>query len=188
MIIHGFLMFAMLAGSLLSSQPGQQGPVLTRTAIWQLISAELRQQGIPEKKLPSLDDIELPFAIPAAPAHTLRLANTCWEERLHRAEMRIECGGRGECLPFFVYVRMQRDAMAACAQRSQPGKARAQRPAVRSGDRLLVVFRGRGFVLSQRVTCLEHGREGQFIRVRNEDGHIFRARVAGPAQLEAVAR
>lgn len=28
------------------------------------------------------------------------------------------------------------------------------------------------------VTCLERGREGQVIRVRSQDGHIFRARIS----------
>jgi flagella basal body P-ring formation protein FlgA len=48
------------------------------------------------------------------------------------------------------------------------------------------VFVSSGFRMTASVTCLERGREGEIIRVRGLDGHIFRARVSGPALLEAL--
>jgi flagella basal body P-ring formation protein FlgA len=40
--------------------------------------------------------------------------------------------------------------------------------------------------LTASVTCLERGREGEIIRVRSQDGRVFRARISGPARLEAL--
>jgi flagella basal body P-ring formation protein FlgA len=40
--------------------------------------------------------------------------------------------------------------------------------------------------MTASVTCLERGRQGEVIRVRAPDGHIFRARISGPALLEAL--
>jgi len=40
--------------------------------------------------------------------------------------------------------------------------------------------------MTASVTCLERGREGEVIRVRSQDGHIFRARISGPALLEVL--
>jgi len=57
---------------------------------------------------------------------------------------------------------------------------------VRAGDRATAVFLSARLRISASVTCLERGREGEVIRVRNEDGQVFRARISGPALLEAV--
>jgi flagella basal body P-ring formation protein FlgA len=40
--------------------------------------------------------------------------------------------------------------------------------------------------MTASVTCLERGREGEVIRVRGEEGNIFRARISGPARLEVM--
>ena len=66
-----------------------------------------------------------------------------------------------------------------------PVKALAK-PAVRAGDRATAVFLSARLRISASVTCLERGREGEVIRVRGEDGQVFRARISGPALLEAV--
>lgn len=62
----------------------------------------------------------------------------------------------------------------------------ASKPAIRAGDRATAVYVADRLRMSASVICLERGREGEVIRVRSQDGHIFRARVSGPAQLEAV--
>jgi flagella basal body P-ring formation protein FlgA len=59
---------------------------------------------------------------------------------------------------------------------------------IRAGDRATVVFRGDQLNLITPVTCLERGAEGSIIRVRNQDGKIFRARVSAPARLEALSQ
>jgi flagella basal body P-ring formation protein FlgA len=43
-----------------------------------------------------------------------------------------------------------------------------------------------GFRMTASVTCLDPGGAGEVIRVRALDGHIFRARISGPALLEAL--
>jgi flagella basal body P-ring formation protein FlgA len=57
---------------------------------------------------------------------------------------------------------------------------------VRAGDRAVAVFLTNRLRMTASVTCLEHGREGEVIRVRSQDGHIFRARISGPALLEVL--
>jgi flagella basal body P-ring formation protein FlgA len=69
---------------------------------------------------------------------------------------------------------------------ARPARAASPKPAVRAGDRTTAVFLSNRLRLTARVTCLERGREGEVIRVRSQDGHIFRARISGPAQLEAL--
>jgi flagella basal body P-ring formation protein FlgA len=57
---------------------------------------------------------------------------------------------------------------------------------VRAGERATAVFLSSRLRMTASVTCLEHGREGEIIRVRGLDGHVFRARISGPALLEAL--
>ena len=52
----------------------------------------------------------------------------------------------------------------------------------------MVLFVGDRLHLAAQVTCLEHGAKGEVIRVRNPDGHVFRARVSGLGRLEALAQ
>jgi flagella basal body P-ring formation protein FlgA len=68
------------------------------------------------------------------------------------------------------------------------GPCHPRKAIVRSGDRATVVFRGSQLNLTALVTCLERGAAGDVIRVRNQDGQIFRARVSAPARLEALSQ
>lgn len=61
-------------------------------------------------------------------------------------------------------------------------------PTMRAGDQATAVLRSERLRISARVTCLERGREGEVIRVRNQDGEVFRARISGPALVEALAQ
>jgi len=197
--------FAIAAGSLLSTRlsaeeartPADTGPTpVTRQEVWQAVVAELRRRGLSEPQLPQIEDLDLPFAQPALAGRQLRVSSACWDEGPERTQFRLECGEPGQCLPFLAYVHVQnRDAGAragSCRQESPsrpapeaPVKALAK-PAVRAGDRATAVFLSARLRISASVTCLERGREGEVIRVRNEDGQVFRARISGPALLEAV--
>jgi hypothetical protein len=197
--------FAIAAGSLLSTRlsaeeartPADTGPTpVTRQEVWQAVVAELRRRGLSEPQLPQIEDLDLPFALPALAGRQLRVSSACWDEGPERTQFRLECGEPGQCLPFLAYVHVQnRDAGAragSCRQESPsrpapeaPVKALAK-PAVRAGDRATAVFLSARLRISASVTCLERGREGEVIRVRNEDGQVFRARISGPALLEAV--
>jgi len=197
--------FAIAAGSLLSTRlsaeeartPADTGPTpVTRQEVWQAVVAELRRRGLSEPQLPQIEDLDLPFALPALAGRQLRVSSACWDEGPERTQFRLECGEPGQCLPFLAYVHVQnRDAGAragSCRQESPsrpapeaPVKPLAK-PAVRAGDRATAVFLSARLRISASVTCLERGREGEVIRVRNEDGQVFRARISGPALLEAV--
>jgi hypothetical protein len=60
------------------------------------------------------------------------------------------------------------------------------KPTVRAGDRATAVFLADRLRMTASVTCLERGREGEVIRVRGQDGYVFRARISGPGLLEAL--
>jgi hypothetical protein len=78
--------------------------------------------------------------------------------------------------------RMASERHAARGVSSKP----MRKPTVRAGDRATAVFVSDRLRMSASVTCLERGREGEVIRVRGEEGNIFRARISGPARLEVI--
>lgn len=174
-------------------------PLLTpvnREEVWQAVTGELRQRGVREEQLLRVEEIELPAAVPAAANRTLRVSMVCWDADLGRAQFQLECRQPGQCVPFLAYADAGRStamgsekiAGSSCRAGSRP-RAFASVPhkdLIRVGDRATVVFRGSQLHLTALVTCLEHGAEGAIVRVRNQDGQIFRARVSAPAQLEAL--
>jgi hypothetical protein len=161
--------------------------------VWQTVAGELRARGVPEDQLPRAEDLELPAAVPAAAGHALRVSMVCWNAPLGRAQFQLECREPGQCLPFLAYAQLgQSTAMgsgniagSSCRSvaRSRPTPHKA---IVHAGDRATVAFRGNRLRLTAVVICLERGAEGDVIRVRNQDGQIFRARVSAPASLEAL--
>ena len=186
MIAHFILAFGIVSGTLLWGQEGRapQTP-LTREEIRRAVADELRKGGLREEQLPRLDDIELPAVLSAAPDRALRVSAACWDANLERAQFRLECARR-HCLPFLVHVRMERPVLASCRILPRPPESAQYRPAVRVGDRAMAVFLGSRLRLTSAVTCLEHGTEGDVIRVRNPNGHIFQARISGPGLLEVL--
>ena len=186
MIAHVMLALGVLSGTLLWGQEARtpQTPV-TREEIHRAVTDELRQQGVREDELPRLDDIELPAALFAAAGRTLRVAAVRWEADRARAQFRLECAS-GQCVPFLVDVRVERSAFHALLISKPPSKQARPPTVVRTGDRARVVFLGDRLHLAAAVTCLEHGAEGDIIRVRNQDGAIFRARILGPGWLEVL--
>ena len=179
---------------------------VTRQEIWRVVATALRERGLEEQRLPRMEDLDMPAAPPALAGRTLRVASACWDPSRHHAQFRLECGVPGQCLPFLVYLpNYLRETVAVdvsahavscrAVQFGQEGFARAklerraEEPsalAVHSGDRATAVFLADRLRMTASVTCLERGHEGDVIRVRAPDGHIFRARVSGPAMLEAL--
>ncbi|MGD0791579.1 MAG: hypothetical protein ABR920_07390 [Terriglobales bacterium] len=203
---------AMAVGPLLSTElaaeetrtPPEARPTpVTRQEVWQAVAAELRGRGLSEQQLPRVEDLDLPVAPPAVAGRVLRVSSACWDEGPRRSQFRLECGAPGQCLPFLVYVHdsLNADAGAragscrlALGPRPESGSRPAPaaspkpspKPTVRAGDPARAVLLANGFRMTASVTCLERGREGEVIRVRGLDGHVFRARVSGPALLEAL--
>jgi hypothetical protein len=91
--------------------------------------------------------------------------------------------------------RGQRDAYArfgSCQQKLDPPAA-AQAPPkalsnsmVKAGDRAMAEFISARVRITSSVTCLDRGRQGEVIRVRNQDGEVFRARISSSELLEVL--
>jgi hypothetical protein len=201
LLVCGILAAASLSGEL-AAEPSRTpldsrfAPV-TRREVWQAVVAELCAQGLTEPQWPRVEDLDLPGALAARAGRRLRVSSSCWDEGPQRTQFRLECGDPGDCLPFLVYLRDSRrdDESVAASWRAGscgPGPlsrhpaADWRKPAVRAGDRAVAVLAAGGLRMAASVTCLERGREGEVIRVRTQDGHIFRARISGPARLEAL--
>jgi len=200
---------AALAAEEFGAPSGTRPTPVTRQEVWQAVVAELRGRGLADRQLPRVADLDLPVAPPALADRTLRVASTCWDAGPQRTQFRLECGAPGQCLPFFVYIhnsvphslvmRAESCRMSA-GPRMVPGTSTkpvlrtnsqsASQPAslttMRPGDPARAVFVANGFRMTASVTCLERGREGEIIRVRNSDGRVFRARISGPSLLEVL--
>jgi hypothetical protein len=191
--------FALVSSSFLMAQtPRPLLTPITRAEVWQAVTGELRQRGVRDEQLLQVEEIDLPVAVPAAPSRTLRVSMVCWDADLGRAQFQLECREPGQCVPFLAYadaarstaMGSQKIAGSACRAPSRPRAVAAgpHKDMIRVGDRATVVFRGTRLNLTALVTCLERGAEGAIVRVRNQDGQIFRARVSAPARLEALTQ
>ena len=184
------LVFALLAPALLAQEARLPFPGVTRQEVWQAVAGELRERGLREEQLPGVEDLDLPLAVPAAEGRTLRVAAICWNADLARDEYRLGCSQPGQCIPFLAYARTidtwttARTIAGACRSGSRFAALPPNRVAVRTGERATVVFVAHRLRVATSVICLERVAEGEIIRVKNQDGRIFRARVAAPALLE----
>jgi hypothetical protein len=198
-----------------SGTPPGASSTVTRQEVWQAVAAELRRRGLAEQQLPRVEDIDLPMALPALVGRKLRVSSECWDAVPQRTQFRLECGAPGECLPFLVYlhgdvhgdvhadlrgdVHDAQDANAGAhagscrlatgshlGLRSRSVPEASPKPTVRAGERARAVLLSNGFRMTASVTCLDRGGAGEIIRVRALDGHVFRARISGPALLEAL--
>jgi len=199
--LHSFLitLLALTASAFLYAQDPR--PLLipiTRDEVWQAVASELRQRGVREEQLLRVEEIDLPVMVPAAAARSLRVSMVCWDADLARAQFQLECREPGQCLPFLAYADAGRStamgsekiAGSSCrnGSRLRAGPSATRKAIVRTGDRATVLFRGSRFNLTALVTCLERGAAGDVIRVRNQEGQIFRARISAPARLEALSQ
>jgi hypothetical protein len=194
-----------LAAEDLAPQPAAQPTPVTRQEVWRAVVAELRQRGLSEHQLPRIEDLDLPVALPAVAGRKLQVMSACSEGVPERTQFRLECGEPGQCLPFLVYVYSRVEVhthddgkvpagrrFGSCRLESEPRPASGAplkpppKPTVLAGDRATAVFVSDRLRITASVTCLDRGREGEIIRVRNQDGEVFRARISGPALLEAV--
>jgi hypothetical protein len=191
-----------------TSAPTLERASETRQEVWRAVAGELRKQGFLDAQLPRIGDLDLPAAfspivfpaIAVSPrqasleAQSLRVTSSCWDSGPRRTQFRMECRAAGQCLPFLVYLRIPATSDDVPAARTRPCRVASPRPVigglpeptVRAGAGATAVFHGDGLRMTAIVTCLERGREGEVIRVRAVDGHVFRARISGPGQLEAL--
>lgn len=171
------------------NRPDSRFPVDARQVALE-VAGEMRALGLAGEFVPQPADIELPLAVPARAAHTLRVAQLCWDANPHRVRARIECREAGACLPFLAYARTAAVPPLPNCRASAPhaAKSAGERPpiAVRPGERATAVFEAAGLRMSAPVTCLERGAMGETVHVRGPGGIVFRARITSPARLEAL--
>jgi len=192
--VKASLAVAVLSACLLSSQNLRMPMTpVSRDEVRNAIAAELRARGVPGDELPQVADVDLPATIPAAAGRSIRVTASCWDSNLSRAQFRLECREPGQCLPFLAYVRANPSSrlvgpscQGTTSVRRSSSNAAARKAVVRAGDRATVVYHGTSMRLTSVVTCLDRGAEGDVIRVRNQDGHVFRARVSTANLLEAL--
>jgi hypothetical protein len=216
-IVLGSLLVAVISAGLSAEEfrppPGTPPTAATRLEVWQAVAAELQREGLSERRLLRIEDLELPAALPALAGRRLRVSSACWDEAPRRTQFRLECGEPGQCLPFLVYlhnaylhdaypydylhdhlhdyVRDDQNASAragSCRPASEPLRVpeASPKPVLRAGDRATAVFLSNRLRMTASVTCLERGRAGEVIRVRSQDGRVFRARISGPGRLEVL--
>jgi hypothetical protein len=165
----------------------QPYPLVTVREAWQAVTSELRSRGFPEAQMPRVEDIELPVAVPARAKRDLHVSAVCWDADAGRARFRMQCTETGACLPFLAYLRGAGHVDApSCRIESHSASVPKAVPAVHSGEHATAVWMTPTLRLTADVTCLERGARGEIVRVRGEEGRIFRARVTGPALVEAL--
>jgi len=195
-----FLVFVVAAGPLGRAQPAQElarpyFPVTVAEA-WQAVASELQSRGFREEQLPRIADLELPAAVPARPGRTLRVSSVCWDADAGHVRFRIACREPGACLPFLVYLRDDSGAgahaLAPSCRLERPGRRsplaqhQPAEPSVRAGQRATAVLAASGLRMTAPVICLDRGAGGEIVRVRGQEGRVFRARVTGQALVEAL--
>lgn len=187
-VINILIVWAALSNFLVSAQePGSPPVPVTKDEVYRAIVENIRSHAISSPNLPRLEDIDLPLAVPIAAGTTLHVVESCWDLNLSRQQFRVECRPSGHCVPFLVYVK-GRTTGEFCQTVAKHKIGTAHRPLVRAGDRATVVYNRDRMRLTTFVTCLDGGAEGDVIRVRNQDGHIFRARISSATLLEALPR
>jgi hypothetical protein len=177
----------------------------TQQEVWRAVAVELRKEGLKEKQLPPIDGLELPAALPALGGRMLRVASACWDKVPQRTQFRLECSASEECLPFLVFLSdpfrdRLNEHLGDSASSNSGGHAElcrlapshtavnSSKPVVRAGDRATVVFHAARLRMTASVICLERGGAGEVIHARGPDGHVFRVRISGPGELEALSQ
>jgi hypothetical protein len=107
-----------------------------------------------------------------------------WEPVQGRMELRMRCRVRRECLPFLAYVSVRdpqqlRSGGFTAHDGNRPGSV-----VVKAGEHVLFTVQHDGFRLSMPVLCLNSGRAGEVIRVRNAENRILRAVVVGAGRVQ----
>ena len=87
---------------------------------------------------------------------------------------------------FGVQAARDPDNVSARTTRGRAAKFATAPPTIRAGDKATALFSSTGLHMSANVTCLDRGVVGEVVRVRNQNGQIFRARITGPRRLEVL--
>jgi hypothetical protein len=130
----------------------------------------------------------------------LELKKSGWSAARARWEFALRCARPGDCVPFMVWVRDPKTAVAGAESRSGTvgrGSAFGETPRLRDGaggaERLVkagqtatLTWDQAGIRVVVPVTCLDAGGLGQLVRVRLKNAaRILRAEVVGEGRLRA---
>ncbi len=160
--------------------------LVTHEEIGQAIASELRARLPKESPTPAWD-VDVPLAVPAAGSHKLRVTSVCREADTKLLRFQLACIERAACLPFLTWVHTSQPVPAApCSGATTGGSLPAPTAIVEPGRKVMAVLAVTGVRMTAPVTCLERGAMGDVIFVRGQEGRAFRARVAGPAFVEAL--
>lgn len=179
----------------LAQAPGEHPySLITVAEAWQAVANELRQRGFVADELPGIEDVELPVTLPARAGRRLQVSSVCWNADAARVRFRLECRPASACLRFLAYVRGGPEpgshANAPSCRLENPervlGPSQHTAPSVRAGQRATAMLAASGLQMRAVVTCLDRGAKGEIVRVRGQEGRVFRARVAGQALVEAL--
>jgi hypothetical protein len=175
-----------VCASVQASESGEATHRVSIEQVRQVVIRDLRSRAVSAEQLPSVEDLELPLAVPMRSGSMLRISSVCWDQDAQRMRFQIECGHSGECLPFLAYLRTKSRVNApACRLESSHAARKSSESGVRAGAHVTAVLSGAGIRINAAVTCLEGGDPGDIIRVRGHEGRIFRARIIGPSLVEA---
>jgi len=96
--------------------------------------------------------------------------------------VRLECQNLGECLPFFVNVRVRPgnavQLLEASSNAAQAAPPRSTSALVRTGMPATLELDGGRVHIHIPVVCLENGRKGQIVRARDKESRqVYAAEV-----------
>lgn len=181
----GACLFACAAMRPAEAQNHGPRTVVTHDEIEQAIASELRAR-LPEESPPPVWDVEVPLAVSVAGSHRLRVTSVCRETDAQLARFQLACVERGACLPFLTWVHVSESVPAAACSAAVPHGSSRPIALVEPGRKAMAVLAVAGLRMTASVTSLERGAKGDIVFVRGQEGHTFRARVAGPGFVEAL--
>ena len=151
------------------------GLAATRTSITPAeVAGAMNRFGIPiaPQQVVLLSDVVAASAHPALRVESVQR----WDGRQLMA--RLSCANPGECVPFFVALRVDSQTQAqipaqASAPLISPERMALQSPLVRAGTPATLLLDGDHVHIRLTVICLQNGTAGQTIRATDKDRRIF---------------
>ncbi|MGA8111715.1 MAG: hypothetical protein WBD46_17525 [Acidobacteriaceae bacterium] len=141
------------------------------------VAGAINRFGIPisPQQVVLLSDIVAASAHPALRVESVQR----WDDRQLMA--RLSCANPGECVPFFVALRLDpqtqtqisAQASAPLSAAMSPERMALQPPMVRAGTPATLLLDGDHVHIRLTVICLQNGAAGQTIRATDKERRIF---------------
>lgn len=140
------------------------------------------------------DDLIVPSVLAVSTTPALNVSRVLIDEPHKRIEVRVRCA-TNQCLPFVVFVvprvfpaKLNRHPENVVSSAAAPEeRRRSLLPLAHVGQMARLFMAGEGIRISMVVRCLDSGKAGQTIRVRDTtSGKIYRAEVKPDGVLHAA--